>query len=284
VREGQILARLDDSTARSSLRLAEAQLAAAKGGVKENDVRLAEAKVTYGRLMALLKEYLRLDKEITEKVSKEGLDALTDEERKELPRETDFSNEDYRHRIRQVFDQHRNAESKNFDFFLQAQVLWDETMAESIDAYFKKNPDHQMAVIAGGGHLVYGTGIPKRAYRRNGLSYTVILNDGDIERNIADFIIFPQPLDGMTAPKLMATFKEEKGRMVFQDFVKESPSKAAGIKVGDVLVSLDGVPVTTLPEIKTALYYKSKGDIMKVKVIRKRFLLGEKEMEFEVKL
>jgi len=56
VKEGQILARLDDSTARSSLRLAEAQLAAAQGGVKENDVRLAEAKVTYGRLMALLKD------------------------------------------------------------------------------------------------------------------------------------------------------------------------------------------------------------------------------------
>jgi|SRR6185503_849870 len=56
VKEGQILARLDDSTARSSLRLAEAQLAAARGGVNENEVRLNEAKVTYGRLVALLKD------------------------------------------------------------------------------------------------------------------------------------------------------------------------------------------------------------------------------------
>jgi uncharacterized iron-regulated protein len=227
---------------------------------------------------------LNLRKEITEKVSKEGMDSLTDEERKELPRETDFSDEDYRHRIRQVFDQHKNAESKSFDFFLQAQVLWDETMAESIDEYFKKNPDHQMAVIAGGGHLVYGTGIPKRTFRRNGLSYTIILNDGDIERNIADFIIFPQPLDGMTAPKLMATFKEEKGRIVFNDFVKESPARAAGIRADDLLISLDGVPVKTIPDIRTALFFKNKGDIMKVKVVRKRFLLGEKELEFEVKL
>lgn len=227
---------------------------------------------------------LNLRKEITEKVSKEGMDALTDEERKELPRETDFSDEDYRQRIRQVFDQHKNAESKNFDFFLQAQVLWDETMAESIDEYFKKNPDDQMAVIAGGGHLVYGSGIPKRAFRRNGLSYTIILNDGDIERDIADFIIFPQPLDGMTAPKLMATFKEEKGRMIFNDFVQDSPARAAGIRADDVLISLDGVPVKTIPDIKIALFFKNKGDIMKVKVARKRFLLGEKEMEFEVKL
>jgi len=227
---------------------------------------------------------LNLRKEITEKVSKEGMEALTDEERKELPRETDFSDEDYRHRIRQAFDQHKNAESKSFDFFLQAQILWDETMAESIDEYFKKNPDHQMAVIAGGGHLAYGTGIPKRTFRRNGLSYTIILNDGEIERNIADFIIFPQPLDGMTAPKLMATFKEEKGRIVFNDFVKESPARAAGIRADDLLISLDGVPVKTIPDIRTALFFKNKGDIMKVKVVRKRFLLGEKELEFEVKL
>jgi len=38
----------------------------------------------------------------------------------------------------------------------------------------RKNPGHQMAVIAGGGHLVYAIGHPKRTFRRNGLSYTII--------------------------------------------------------------------------------------------------------------
>jgi aminopeptidase N len=227
---------------------------------------------------------LNMRKEIIEKVAKEGMDALTDEERKELPNETDFSDEDYRHRIRQSFDQHKGKEEKDFDHFLQAQVLWDETMAESINAYIQKNPDRRMAVIAGGGHLVFGNGIPKRAFRRNGLPYTIILNDGEVERDIADFIIFPQPLNGMTAPKLLATFKEDKGRLLINDFVQESPAKAAGLKAGDAIVSLDGVPVTSVQDVKVALFYKDKGDIMKIKVIRKRFLLGEREMEFEVKL
>lgn len=227
---------------------------------------------------------LNLRKEITEKVSKEGMDGLTDEERKELPLETDFSDEDYRYRIRKSFDLHKGSSEKNFDFFLQAQVLWDETMAESIDAYLRKNPERRMAVIAGGGHLVYGQGIPKRAFRRNGLAYTIILNDGEIERDIADFIIYPQPLSGMTAPKLLATFKEEKGRLLINDFVQESPARAAGLRSEDVIIALDGVPVTSLQDVKLALFYKDKGDTMKIKVVRKRFLLGEKEMEFEVKL
>jgi uncharacterized iron-regulated protein len=227
---------------------------------------------------------LNMRKEIIEKVSKAGMDALTDEEGKELPRQTDFADQDYRHRIRQAFEQHRGQGEMNFDFFFQAQVLWDEAMAESIDDYLKKNPDRRIAVIAGGGHLVYGNGIPKRAFRRNGLPYTIILNDAEIERDIADFIIFPQPLNGMTAPKLLATFKEDKGRLLINDFVQESPAKAAGLRSGDVIISLDGVPVTSVQDIKLALFYKDKGDIMKIKVIRKRFLLGDKEMEFEVKL
>ena len=44
VREGQVLARLDDATSRAALALAEAQAEAARRAVRENEVRLAEAK------------------------------------------------------------------------------------------------------------------------------------------------------------------------------------------------------------------------------------------------
>jgi RND family efflux transporter MFP subunit len=56
VKEGQVLARLDDSTFKASLALAEAQVAAARRAVKENEVRLAEAKLTQSRMAALVKE------------------------------------------------------------------------------------------------------------------------------------------------------------------------------------------------------------------------------------
>ena len=58
VREGQILARLDDLNARAALSLAEAQVEAARRAVTENDVRLAEARVTLRRRQQLVKDGL----------------------------------------------------------------------------------------------------------------------------------------------------------------------------------------------------------------------------------
>jgi len=227
---------------------------------------------------------LNLRSEIIEKVSKGGIDSLSEDERKEIPLQMDFSDDEYRDRIKEVFEQHKSSGERDFAFFYQSQVLWDETMAMSIDEYLRKNPDRRMIVIAGGGHVSYGSGIPKRAFRRNGFPYAIILNDGELDKDIAHYLVFPQPLDGVTSPKLMATFREEDGKVIFMDFAKDSPAKNAGLKKGDVLVTLDGAAVHDVPDIKLALFFRHKGDIVKVGVIRKRFLLGEKDMEFEVQL
>ena len=56
VKAGQILARLDDSTARAALGLAQAQAEAARHGVQENEAHLAQARVTLDRMTQLLKD------------------------------------------------------------------------------------------------------------------------------------------------------------------------------------------------------------------------------------
>ena len=55
VKEGQILARLDETNVRASLLLAQAQLASAKAGLAETRVRLKEAKQDLERQSALAK-------------------------------------------------------------------------------------------------------------------------------------------------------------------------------------------------------------------------------------
>jgi len=56
VREGQVLARLDDSQMRASLAYAEAQLSASRKSFAEDQARLREAELNLGRRQRLLKE------------------------------------------------------------------------------------------------------------------------------------------------------------------------------------------------------------------------------------
>jgi RND family efflux transporter MFP subunit len=64
IREGQVLARLDDATFRAALALAEAQAEAARRAVRENEVRLAEARVSLGRVLQLVKDQLSTQAEV----------------------------------------------------------------------------------------------------------------------------------------------------------------------------------------------------------------------------
>ena len=58
VREGMVLARLDDSTPRAALALAQAQVESARSALRESSVRLAEATLTLKRRNQLLKDGL----------------------------------------------------------------------------------------------------------------------------------------------------------------------------------------------------------------------------------
>ena len=64
VREGQVLARLDDSTLQAALKLYRAQLEAAKRQIPESDVRLAQARVQLQRQERLRKEGLNTPNDI----------------------------------------------------------------------------------------------------------------------------------------------------------------------------------------------------------------------------
>jgi RND family efflux transporter MFP subunit len=64
VKEGQILARLDDAQPRAALHLSEAQTEAARRAVTENEVRLVEAKLTLKRRQQLMRDSLSTQAEI----------------------------------------------------------------------------------------------------------------------------------------------------------------------------------------------------------------------------
>ncbi len=227
---------------------------------------------------------LNVKQEIAEKVFRGGLDSLSEEEREFLPFQMDFSDPVYKERLKKVFGEHEDFKTKNFDFFYQAQILWDEAMSESIDKFLRTHSTHQMVVLAGSGHLAYGSGIPKRTARRNGYDYAIVLNDAELEKDIADYVLLPEKIPGVTSPKLMVFLLDEKGRVEITGFPHGSISEKAGMKVGDVILSIDHTPVSGIDDVKIELLSKEKGERANVRVLRETTTGSPEEMVFEVNL
>ncbi|MGL5939672.1 MAG: ChaN family lipoprotein [Waterburya sp.] len=110
--------------------------------------------------------------EITFKVSKNGLNSLEGDELDYIPPLSDIEldNQAYRQKLQVIYQQHTNnrqvkGNSNNFDNFFAAQVLWEETMAEAIALYHQKQPQSQIVVLVGQGHI-HDYGIPSRVAKR----------------------------------------------------------------------------------------------------------------------
>jgi RND family efflux transporter MFP subunit len=98
VKEGQVLARLDDAMPRAALALAEAQAESARHALQENEVRLAQARLTFGRLNDLLKDGIvnksDVDLAKTEVDATVARIAALDQQTKVAERQVDFQKSD----------------------------------------------------------------------------------------------------------------------------------------------------------------------------------------------
>ena len=243
------------------------------------DYNLYQEIIEYAKAKRIPIIALNLWTEIVKKVSTDGLDSLTDIERAELPDSMDMSDEEYRNRLEEVFRQHKSRENKTFENFYQAQILWDETMARSIDEFLRKNPGYQMIVLAGAGHIMYGSGIPKRAYRLNKKDYVIVLPGGEfIDTDIGDYLVTAEPVAPPTTLKLGVVLKERDGHVGIEKVVPGSIAKSAGLEKGDILLSLNDWKIEDIDDVNIYMFDKKRGEKITIKVLRKKFLVGYKEV------
>ena len=232
------------------------------------DYELYKPIIDYARENRIPVIALNMEYEILDLVSKNGLDALPSNLKANIPLDMDFSDDQYRDRLKKIFVEHTSLKDRNFDFFFQSQILWDETMSQSADKYLAAHSDYQMVILAGSGHLMYGSGIPKRTFRRNGLGYAVILSDADLDKDVADYVVFPRHIEGPKSVRMMVLLNEEKGKVTITGFPENSISKKAGLEEGDIIRFIDDVPITGIDDVKIYLLEKKKGETIRVKVLR----------------
>lgn len=133
---------------------------------------------------------LNIPPHIQSKIAIGGIESLSDDEKKHLPKEIDTSDADHKAYLEKIFKQHKVKGREKFENFYMAQCVWEEIMAESISQNLKGNP---MIVLVGNGHIVHKFGIPDRAFRRTGASFKTIFlapagSEAEAELSYADYI------------------------------------------------------------------------------------------------
>lgn len=225
--------------------------------------------------------------ELRGRVGALGLEGLSPAEREQVPAEIDRSNTEYRRFMQAIFQMHPPVRGQDFEKFLEVQLVRDEAMAETAANWLKANPDGRMVILAGGGHLNYGYGIPDRLQRRLKVSASIVLNGMHHEPKpeLADYVLLPRPL-ALPPGARLGVFLDtrEKGRVLVNGFAKDSPARSAGLHDQDRILMVAGQQTASLADLKFALLDKKPGDKVGVKVSRKSWAGADKELELNVTL
>ena len=252
------------------------------------DYRLYAPILRYAQRNRIPLVALNLPAEITQKVSRDGLDSLSEEERAQVPTDIDRSDTAYAQRLEDIFKQHPEGQAPNFEHFLTAQLLWDEGMAQQVVNYLTANPTRRMIVLAGSGHLAYGSGIPNRVARRMPLDSSLIINnwEGTLEPAVADILLLPDEQVLSKAGKLGASLDEDKdqGIVKLESCLVDIPCAQAGLKPGDQILSIDGETITNMAELRIMMWDKLPGDEISLTIRRKHWFTPTEEMSYQILL
>jgi uncharacterized iron-regulated protein len=249
------------------------------------DYRLYRPILQFAREQGIPLVALNISKEIREKVSGQGIDGLAGQERLQIPREIDRSDKEYESRLRGVFEKHDMGKRGNFERFMDVQLLWDETMAEQVASYLQRHPERAMVVLAGGGHLMYGSGIPNRVRRRVPVkTVTVLPGAGDLSPGIADFVVYPSEAKLPKAGLMGVYLENNADGLKVSGVSTDSPAEKAGLEKDDRILSINDREIKSLADLKIEMYGKRPGDDVQVRVLRKRLLLDDKVIAVRITL
>ncbi len=227
---------------------------------------------------------LNAPQDVTRKVSKGGLESLSDKERAGVAAEVDL--DDGRHRKR-VLDALQSAhpikDEGQLQRYYEGMVLWDETMAESVARYMDERGSDEVQVIvyAGRGHVEDRNGIPDRVHRRNDLPFLTVLPTevedpakiaaSEVSKRRGDFIWFtgPAPAPALPISALGVEVRLEGERFVVVRVKTGAAGHVAGLRMGDKLLRFQGAIVFDPIQIDKQLHAMSVYDVPRLEIDRK---------------
>ncbi len=234
------------------------------------DPRLYAPVFEYARANRIPLVALNVPGELVSQVGTEGMESLDAAARSRLPGSIDEGPARYRARLEQVFAGHPKHDGRTLERFIQAQLLWDEGMAQNAADYLLEHPQRRLVVLAGEGHVAWGDGIPDRLSRRLDVPRAVVLqaHAGSPGVAAADFVIDTSERALPAPGRLGVTVGDEDGAVRITGFSDPSAARDAGLETGDRLLAVDERAVSGYADVRLALWHKAPGDPVTVAVRR----------------
>ena len=176
-------------------------------------------------------------------------------------------------------------------------LLWEETMAQTVADFLMdpSNINSKLVVLAGGFHVQYGFGVPKRAFRRVPHSYSIILPTvtelppelEDREMDVQHVSIplysgdYAWKLQYKVLPdnkvKLGVTLENSENAVRIKSVSANSNAERAGLKKDDILLAINEIKLTDIEDLTDKLRGLDVGD--RARLIVKR---ESEEMNVEI--
>jgi len=192
---------------------------------------------------------LNVPTRVTKKISKEGIESLTEEERAFLPAEIVPPSSEQVRILDMIYNQHSSKDADNAtqrERFHQVQSIWDSKMAEGA-VQLRREYDWPVLVIAGAGHVEKGWGIARRIRQFDPGAQILILmpwRGGSFESGSGDaFFYCPDTYESKMGASLTATGF---GGLLVESVKRGSRAEKAGLRPGDLLLEASGIKLDYL--------------------------------------
>ncbi len=219
---------------------------------------------------------LNIERDLVRRVAQNGIEKLSFEDRRKLP-EMDLTDQRHRAYIKSIYKNHQGGVAEDFQYFYEAQSLWDDGMAETLSDYLKSSDGKgkTLLVLTGSGHVVFGFGIPDRFYRRTSLPYQTIVLKAWKEKLDEDFTFtetssplanflwltpFNAPVKRRPSIGVVLKKREDQKGLWIERVLPNSPAEKAGLFSGDHLIMVEGKEIVKGKDIHDAVVQKGSGN------------------------
>ena len=242
----------------------------------------------FARMNRIPMTALNVERTLTRAVRQKGFDSVPEDLREGIARPATPSAQ-YVEFLRKFFAEHEAGEQaraaaeevapddSGFQHFVESQLLWDRAMAQGIADALKRTPAPLVVGLIGGGHIVNRYGVPHQL-EALGVGDVAVLIPWDSGADCDELVAgYADAVFGLSAPQLAPAprrqrlgvwLEPDKAGVRIQRVEQGSVAEAAGVRAGDVVIEVAGLPAKQPRDLAEAVQRHAAGTWLPLKVKR----------------